>query len=172
MKQVCLPGGLSWGRVVTGQGGSTLDSAAHLCAQGHVLTTAGRGGGRVQGTTDRTEDLQGEIPGSGGDLPPRTVHGPDSPAHYPHQPRAPVAASPSLSSRAPPKPPDQGLQHGFWVQGWWKPDRRGVSRVAGSTVYQLLQQPTCVPGTQGTEQCSGDAASWEPTARCRHIVFT
>lgn len=37
MQRVCLLGGLSWGRVVTGQGGSTLDSATHPHARGHVL---------------------------------------------------------------------------------------------------------------------------------------
>lgn len=91
MQRVCLLGGLSWGRVVTGQGGSTLDSATHPHARGHVLKVMCShvltgGGERAQDTTDRTEDLQSAIPGSGGDLPPRTVHSPDSPAQYPHQP--------------------------------------------------------------------------------------
>lgn len=86
MKRVCFLGGPSLegghrrGQEHPGQRLTT-------CSRSHAHHGVGLGG-HAQGTTDRTEDLQSAIPGSGGDLPPRTAHGPDSPGHYPHQPRA------------------------------------------------------------------------------------
>lgn len=108
VKPVCFLGGpsLEGGH----RRGQEHPGQRYPCAQVHVLTM-GWGGGRAQGTTDRTEDLRSAIPGSGGR--PAALHGP---------------RSRQSSSLAPPAPSIRCLPHCVYLTGTWRSHQRPTAR--------------------------------------------